>query len=126
MARLLGYLKPYSTYIALSLVFLVVYSALQVCGPLLTKIAIDRYLVPVPIAWPHRSTGISPRTTGRFDADLVDLFGSSGGRVRLGVRADVPHAIHRPARNVRPAARADDTPAALDIAFYDRNPSAGW
>lgn len=46
MRRLLGYMRPYAGYITLSLVFLFVYSALQVCGPLLTKIAVDRYLVP--------------------------------------------------------------------------------
>ena len=43
MRRLLGYLRPYAGYIALSLVFLVIYSALQICGPLLTKVAIDKY-----------------------------------------------------------------------------------
>ena len=105
MARLLGYLKPYSTYIALSLVFLVVYSALQVCGPLLTKIAIDRYLVPVPnrVATPiDRYLSVGP--LGRSDADLAHLLRCSGGRVSLGVRAGVHHAIHRPARHVRPAA----------------------
>src|ERR1700752_2149791 len=36
MRRLLGYLRPYAVYIAVSLLFLIVYSALQVCGPLLT------------------------------------------------------------------------------------------
>ena len=32
MRRLLGYLRPYAGYIALSLVFLFIYSALQVAG----------------------------------------------------------------------------------------------
>jgi ATP-binding cassette subfamily B protein len=57
MRRLLGYMRPYRLYIALSLACLVVYSILQVCGPLLTKIAVDRYLAPNP----HRiATPIDP------------------------------------------------------------------
>jgi ATP-binding cassette subfamily B multidrug efflux pump len=46
MRRLLGYMRPYSGKITLSVMFLFLYSTLQVCGPLLTKIAIDRYLSP--------------------------------------------------------------------------------
>src|SRR5260370_15955087 len=48
MRRLLGYLWPYRALIAGALVFLIVNSILQVAGPLLTKIAIDRYLAPNP------------------------------------------------------------------------------
>jgi len=46
MRRLLGYMRPYRGKIALSLVCLLGYSLLQVCGPLLTKLAVDRYLEP--------------------------------------------------------------------------------
>jgi ATP-binding cassette, subfamily B, multidrug efflux pump len=46
MRRLLGYMRPYRGYVAFSLVFLLLQSVLQVLGPLLTKIAIDRYLAP--------------------------------------------------------------------------------
>jgi ATP-binding cassette subfamily B multidrug efflux pump len=52
MRRLLGYLRPYRGYVALSLVFLLLQSVLQVLGPLLTKIAIDRYLAPNPTRIP--------------------------------------------------------------------------
>jgi ATP-binding cassette, subfamily B, multidrug efflux pump len=48
MRRLLGYMRPYRGYVALSLVFLLLQSVLQVLGPLLTKIAVDRYLAPSP------------------------------------------------------------------------------
>ena len=48
MRRLLGYLRPYRGYVALSLIFLQLQSVLQVLGPLLTKIAVDRYLAPSP------------------------------------------------------------------------------
>ncbi len=46
MRRLLGYMRPYRTLVAISLVFLAVQSVLQGLGPLLTKIAIDKYLEP--------------------------------------------------------------------------------
>src|SRR2546426_1095838 len=48
MRRLLVYLWPYRALIAGALVFLILNSILQVAGPLLTKIAIDRYLAPNP------------------------------------------------------------------------------
>ncbi len=46
MRRLMRYLWPYRRYVAISLIFLGVNSVLQIAGPLLMKIAIDRYLVP--------------------------------------------------------------------------------
>ena len=48
MRRLLGYMRPYKKLVALSLLFLLAQSALQVLGPLLTKVAVDRYLQPDP------------------------------------------------------------------------------
>jgi len=46
MKRLLKYLKPYWRIVAASLALLVVDSLLQSIGPLITKLAVDRYLVP--------------------------------------------------------------------------------
>ena len=46
MRRLLRYMRPYSGYVAISLAFLLLQSLLQILGPLLTKVAIDRYLDP--------------------------------------------------------------------------------
>ncbi len=48
MKRLLSYLRPYRRTVFLSLVFLLISSLLQVVGPLLTRIAVDRYLSPHP------------------------------------------------------------------------------
>ena len=48
MRRLLGYMRPYRLRIAVSLVFLLAQSVLQVLGPLLTRTAVDRYIVPAP------------------------------------------------------------------------------
>ncbi len=46
MRRLLTYVRPYKVPILIALVFLLFNAALQVVGPLLTKIAVDRYLAP--------------------------------------------------------------------------------
>jgi len=46
MGRLLLYIRPYKRVVFVSLVLLVFNSLFQVAGPLLTKIAVDRYLVP--------------------------------------------------------------------------------
>src|ERR1035438_1634782 len=46
MRRLLAYIRPYKSEVLIALVFLLVNAALQVVGPLLTKLAIDRYLEP--------------------------------------------------------------------------------
>lgn len=57
MRRLLTYMKPYRIAVGLSLVMLLFNSLVQLVGPLLTKLAIDRYLVPAthpsktPIDW---------------------------------------------------------------------------
>ncbi len=48
MRRLLAYMRPYRRAVSVSLVFLLVSSLLQIAGPLLTKIAVDRYLAPRP------------------------------------------------------------------------------
>ena len=46
MRRLLFYMRPYKWVVAASLILLIVDSILQIIGPLLTKMAVDRYLVP--------------------------------------------------------------------------------
>ena len=46
MRRLLTYIRPYRRHVLFALMLLFINAALQVAGPLLTQIAIDRYLVP--------------------------------------------------------------------------------
>ena len=46
MRRLINYLRPYKLEVFFALVFLLINAALQVVGPLLTKLAVDRFLVP--------------------------------------------------------------------------------
>ena len=44
MRRLIRYLAPYKLYVAVSIILLLFISVLQLAGPYLTKIAIDRYI----------------------------------------------------------------------------------
>src|SRR5262245_55603955 len=46
MRWLLTYMKPYRRIVAASLALLLIDSVFQTAGPLITKLAIDRYLVP--------------------------------------------------------------------------------
>lgn len=48
MRRLLTYMRPYRRIVAVSAALLMASSSLQILGPLLTKMAVDRYLVPAP------------------------------------------------------------------------------
>jgi ATP-binding cassette subfamily B protein len=123
MRRLLGYLRPYAGYMALSLLFLLAYSALQVCGPLLTKIAVDGYLAPGST---HMNTPIDrylpvDKWQGLAQVSLLYLvvlvgafvtaFGQAyimqytGQRAMFDLRRELMSHLQR-----------------LDIAFFDRNP----
>ena len=75
MRRLLTYLWPYRALILAALFFLVLNSALQVAGPLLTKIAIDRYLAPTPerIETPFDPLLSADRVTGLSQVSLLYL-----------------------------------------------------
>jgi ATP-binding cassette, subfamily B, multidrug efflux pump len=48
MRRLLTYLRPYKWHVAIALVAIILKSGLDVLGPFLTKIAIDKYLAKSP------------------------------------------------------------------------------
>jgi len=123
MRRLLGYLWPYRALIAGALVFLILNSLLQVAGPLLTKVAIDRYLAPNPA---HIETPVDPLLssdprTGLSQVALlylVSLFGIFlfefaqmyimqyiGQKAMFDLRRELMTHLQK-----------------LDIAFYDRNP----
>ena len=48
MRRLLTYIRPYRAVVLVALIFLLINSVFEVLGPLLTKVAVDKYLAPVP------------------------------------------------------------------------------
>ena len=68
-------------------VFLLLQSIAQVAGPLLTKLAIDRYLAQTgPSRFIRRSTAGSRTTVDRAGADFRALSGGGADRLRLRIR----------------------------------------
>ncbi len=122
MRRLLTYLAPYRLTVSLAAVALILYSLLQVVGPFLTKIAIDRYLV-VTARQPtfldrflssDRLVGLA-QVAMLYLGILVILFALDyaqtyymqmvGQRAMFDLRMEMFHHLHR-----------------LQIQFFDRNP----
>ena len=81
MRRLLTYIRPYKLEVAIALALLLVNSVLQVVGPLLTKIAVDRYLTPSgPLAKSSLDRFLSPSPwTGLIQLSFVYLLAIAGG-----------------------------------------------
>ncbi len=121
MRRLFSYLRPYRRAVACSLVLLLLLSVLQVTGPLLTRIAVDRYLVPThartlldPWLSSNPWTGLT-QISGLFLLALVLMFVFdfaqsylmqwTGQQAMLDLRRDLMTHLQR-----------------LDLAYYDRTP----
>jgi len=123
MRRLLTYLWPYRALILGALFFLLLNSVLQVAGPLLTKVAIDRYLAPNPDrietpidAWlPAEPIAGLTRVALLYLAALLGIFVFEfvqmyimqyiGQKAMFDLRRQLMTHLQE-----------------LDIAFYDRNP----
>ncbi|MEO8372195.1 MAG: ABC transporter ATP-binding protein [Candidatus Solibacter sp.] len=122
MRRLMGYMRPYRLRIAISLVFLLVQSALQVLGPLLTRTAVDRYIAPTggPPGW---LTGYLPQDAadglarigllylavlaGNFVCEFIQMYlmQYTGQLAMFDLRRQLMGHLQT-----------------LDLSFYDRNP----
>src|SRR5581483_12246411 len=122
MRRLLGYMAPYRHLVLGAVGCLVVYSALQVCAPLLTKVAIDRYLSSDPNSrvWLTNYLSSDPYIgltqisilyllvlIGTFLTDFGEtlLMQNAGQYSMFDLRRDLMVHLQR-----------------LDLQFYDRNP----
>jgi ATP-binding cassette subfamily B protein len=123
MRRMLAYMRPYRGYVALSLVFLLLQSILQVLGPLLTKIAVDRYLAPSPTRVPTPIDAYLPASpwnglaavgmlylgvllgTFIFEFAQIYLMQYTGQLAMFDLRKHLMTHLQE-----------------MDIAFYDRNP----
>ena len=123
MRRLLAYMRPYWKVVVLSLTFLLAQSGLQVLGPLLTKVAVDRYVNPS--ALPARSfldpvlpadpwSGLTrigllylAVIVGTFVSEFIQMYlmQYTGQRAMFDLRRQLMEHLQR-----------------LDLAFYDRNP----
>ena len=123
MRRLLIYLKPYWRSVAVSIAFLILLSCLQIAGPLLTRTAIDHYLLPAtgngaasPVTWlsPDPWTGLAQLSSLYFIAVLLGFlcdFGETYLMQRTGqfamfdLRRDLMAKLQQ-----------------LDIAYFDHHP----
>jgi ATP-binding cassette, subfamily B, multidrug efflux pump len=123
MRRLLTYMWPYRKAVLVSLVLLLCNAVLQIAGPLLMKIAIDRYLAPSPnqAATPLDGWLAADPWTGLTQISILYLavivvllfldFGQTylmqwtGQRAMFDLRRDLMTHLQR-----------------LDIQFFDRNP----
>jgi ATP-binding cassette subfamily B protein len=125
MKRLLQYLKPYWRIVAASLALLVIDSLLQSIGPLITKLAVDRYLVPsghgqsiIPAlnAWLSKDpmAGLTQLATLYlaivvfgfvFDFGQTYLMQWTGQRAMFDLRRELMTHLQT-----------------LDVAYFDRNP----
>jgi ATP-binding cassette subfamily B protein len=124
MRRLLRYVSPYRKAVAVSLALILISSLLQVVGPLLTLIAIDRYLRPVrahaggPLAGllsANPWAGLAQISTlyllvvlASFLIEFAQsyLMQWTGQRAMLDLRRDLMAHLQR-----------------LDLAYYDRTPT---
>ena len=106
--RLLAYLRPYRGAVSVSFGLMVVSAALQLAGPTLTKLAIDR-------AIPARDAGLAQRLALLFALALVLEFFTDYAQTLLTARIgqsamlDLRMAIFAKLQR-------------LSVAFYDRNP----
>ncbi len=122
MRRLLGYMRPYRRLVTFSLLFLLVQSALQVFGPLLTKTAVDRYLQPTgrgltfldPLLPADPWSGLTRIgllylgvLAGTFLTEFAQMYlmQYTGQLAMFDLRRQLMEHLQR-----------------LDLAFYDRNP----
>ncbi len=124
MKRLLRYMKPYRAVVSASLVLLLIDSLFQIIGPLLTKLAIDRYLVPTHHAqmFPFLDRWLSAdRWTGLtqlafvylvvvvlgffFDFGQTYLMQWTGQKAMFDLRRELMTHLQR-----------------LDVSFFDKNP----
>src|SRR6266446_6293925 len=70
MRRLLRYLRPYKWHVAVALAAIILKSVLDVLGPFLTKVAIDKYLATSPNSNSYSHSWIGDRLS---DAPLIGI-----------------------------------------------------
>ena len=122
MRRLLTYLKPYWRTVAVSIAFLFLQSSLQIAGPLITKTAIDRYLVPAAESTSAPNGWLSPDAwTGLSQLSLLYMVA-----VVLGFLCDFgeTYLMQRTGQYAMFDLRRDlmGKLQQLDISYFDRNP----
>jgi len=108
MGRILRYLRPYWTLLALSLTFLSLHTGSQLLGPYITKVAVDRYIANHDIYGLDRMALIY---LGNVFAGFMFLFIKTYATEYTGQRA-----MHDLRREIFAHLQRQD------LAYFDRNP----
>ena len=121
LRRLVRYLRPYRALVTVSVILLVLDSVLQVVGPYLTKVAVDKFLSPHGAASPLDSflslnplAGLS-QIAGLYLAALLLGFVFSYGQTYL-----MQYTGQKVMFDLR--TQIFDRLQRLDVEFYDRTP----
>lgn len=121
MRRLLRYVRPYRARVLFSLVCLLAYSLLQVCGPLLTKIAVDRYLTPSGFSTPLGHWLSRDAFTGLAEVSALYLLVLAGIFVtEFGQMYTMQYVGQLAMFDLRRELMVHTQ--RLDLAYFDRNP----
>ena len=75
MRRLLTYLRPYKWHVVVALAAIILKSGLDVLGPLLTKIAIDKYLAKSPDSHSYSHSWIGDRLSSTPLTGIAQIGG---------------------------------------------------
>lgn len=122
MRRLLTYLRPYRLVVTVAIVSIILKSCADVLGPYLVKVAIDRYLAPVPGSNAGMWSWLSPRPMIGIAQISAIYFGLlvftfvleflqtyymqwTGQKVMFDLRSQIFRHLQR-----------------MHVAFYDKNP----
>jgi ATP-binding cassette, subfamily B, multidrug efflux pump len=123
MRRLLAYIRPYKVEVLIALAFLLVTAALQALGPLLTELAVDRYLVPSrqPLKTPLDAHLSADPWTGLAQISFVYLLALLGAMLcDFGEQYLMQWVGQKAMFDLR--RQLMDHLQRLDLTFYDRNP----
>jgi ATP-binding cassette, subfamily B, multidrug efflux pump len=122
MRRLLTYLRPYRLQVTIAIASIILKSFADVLGPYLVKVAIDRYLAPVPAAMSGMWSWLSPQPihgiaqiafiylcllilTFVFEFLQTYFMQWTGQKVMFDLRSQIFRHLQR-----------------MHVAFYDKNP----
>jgi ATP-binding cassette subfamily B multidrug efflux pump len=123
MRRLLTYLRPYRRAIAVSLVLLGAQALIQVAGPLLTRLAIDRYLTP---AGPRAASLLDPWLAASVRTGLLQIAALYLALIVTGFLCDFSQTflMQRTGQLAMFDLRREIIAhlQRLDVAYFDRNP----
>ena len=123
LKRLSRYLRPYSVFATVSLVLLMLNSALGVIAPLLTQVAVDRYLKPDPTA----DSLLDPWLPAEPMQGILWLAALSVVALLLGVltRAAQIHTMNWTGQRVMRDMRREvfEHLQRLPVSYFDRTPS---